>query len=341
MENTRQTITDFIAQNTRFVLTTHDTPDADGIGAEIALAFILEKLEKEALILNASPIPERFRFMDPLNKAGIWDQEKHGGLPGAWALIILDTSDEFHTGAMKEVIPLFKETMTIDHHELNPRSAMRGYIDPAAAATCELIMEIAAYFNQTLDSAAATAAFAGLSYDSGSFAYSKTTARTFKAAQTLVAAGAKPYEIHGFLNENDSTAALLLQGRVIAGLTLHCGGKAALMTLGPEDLAVTGALFEDAESFVNIPLKSKGVLVSILLKETGEGKIRCSLRSKGAVNVSKIAQQFSGGGHALAAGFRSDASLEETINQVLEKIREALKEAARASAEPKDPQEKL
>jgi phosphoesterase RecJ-like protein len=289
----------------------------------------LEKLEKETLILNASAVPERFRFMDPLNKAGVWDREKHGDLPGKSALIILDTSDEFHTGAMKEVIPLFKEAMTIDHHELSPRSTLRGYIDPTAAATCEMVTELAAHFNLTLDSAAATAAFAGLSYDSGSFAYSKTTARTFTAARTLVEAGARPYEIHGLLNESDSTASLLLQGRVMAALTLHCGGRAAVMTLGPEDLAATGALFEDAESFVNIPLKSKGVLVSILLKETEEGKIRCSLRSKGVVNVSKIAQQFSGGGHAMAAGFRSDAALEETMGRVLEKIQEALATRAR------------
>jgi phosphoesterase RecJ-like protein len=328
VENTRKTIADFIDKNSRFVLTTHDTPDADGIGAELALAFILEGLGKEATILNGSAIPERFRFMDSLNKAGVWDREQHGALPGKSVLIILDTSDEFYTGAMKEVIPLFRETMTIDHHELNPHSAMRGYIDPTAAATCELVMELADHYQTRLDRACAIAAFAGLSYDSGSFAYSKTTARTFKAAQTLVEAGALPHEIHGYLNESDSTASLLLQSRVIAGLTLHCGGRAAVMTLRREDLAATGARFEDAEPFVNIPLKSKGVLVSILLKENEEGKIRCSLRSKGAVNVSKIAQQFSGGGHAAAAGFRSDLALEETMEQVLAKTREALDASA-------------
>jgi phosphoesterase RecJ-like protein len=334
VENIRQTIVDFIVNHTRFVLTTHDAPDADGIGAELALAFILEGLEKEALILNASPIPERFRFMDPLNKAGVWDGEKHRYLPGTSVLIILDTSDEFHTGAMKDVIPLFGETMTIDHHELNPRSVMRGYIDPTAAATCEMIMEIAAHFNQTLDRITATAVFAGISYDSGSFSYSKTTARTFRAAQILVEAGAKPYEIHGHLNESASTASLLLQSRVIAGMSLHCEGQAAVMTLRQEDLAATGARFEDAESFINIPLKSKEVAVSIMAKENEDGKIRCSLRSKGAVNVSKIAQQFSGGGHAMAAGFRSDAALEETIGQVLEKVRDALGAPSKASAEP-------
>jgi phosphoesterase RecJ-like protein len=324
VENTRQTIVDFIVKNTRFVLTTHDTPDADGIGAEIALAFILERLEKEALILNASAVPERFRFMDPLNRVGVWDQEKHRGLPGTSVLIILDTSDEFHTGAMKDRIPLFRESMTIDHHELNPRSLMRGYIDPTAAATCELILDLAAHFNQTLDRIAATAAFAGISYDSGSFSYSKTTARTFRAAQILVEAGAQPYEIHGWLNESASAASLLLQSRVVAGIRLYCEGRVAAMTLRQEDLAATGARFEDAESFINIPLKSREVLVSIMVKENEDGKIRCSLRSKGAVNVSKIARQFSGGGHALAAGFRSDAALEETLDQALEEVRNAL-----------------
>jgi phosphoesterase RecJ-like protein len=324
VENLRQTILDFIVKNKRFVLTTHDTPDADGIGAELALAFILERLGKEAWILNASPVPGRFRFMDPQNKAGVWEGEKHRDLPGKSVLIILDTSDEFHTGAMKDVIPLFSEVMTIDHHELNPRSVMKGYIDPTAAATCEMIMEIAAHFNQTLDQATATAVFAGISYDSGSFSYSKTTVRTFRAAQTLVEAGAKPYEIHGHLNESASTASLLLQSRIVAGMTLHCGGKAAAMILRQEDLAATGALSEDAESFINIPLKSREVAVSIMLKENEEGKIRCSLRSKGAVNVSKIAQQFSGGGHAMAAGFRSDTAIEETLEQILEKVRIAL-----------------
>jgi phosphoesterase RecJ-like protein len=334
VENSRQTIADFIIKNTRFVLTTHDTPDADGIGAEIALAFILERLEKEALILNASAIPERFSFMDPRYRVGVWDNEKHRGLPETSVLIVLDTSDEFHTGAMKDLIPLFRETMTIDHHELNPRSVMRGYIDPTAAATCELILDLAVYFNQPLDRVTASAAFAGLSYDSGSFSYSKTTARTFKAAQTLVEAGARPYEIHGYLNESASAASLLLQSRVLAGIRLHCGGRIAAMTLRQEDLAATGARFEDAESFINIPLKSREVAVSIMVKENEEGKIRCSLRSKGAVNVSKIARQFSGGGHAQAAGFRSDATLEETMAQVLEKALNALMSPSEPAAEP-------
>jgi phosphoesterase RecJ-like protein len=318
-------ILDFITENTRFALTTHDGPDADGIGAEIALVYILKKLRKTARILNASAVPERFRFMDPRRIVEVWNSEKHRDIPGTSALIILDTSDEYHTGAMKDIIPLFNAVMVIDHHELNPRSVLDGYIDPGAAATCEMMMDIAAAFDIVPDRETAAALYAGLSYDSGSFAYSKTTARTFTAARLLVESGADPYEIYGELNESASTASLLLQRQILSTLMLHCGGRAAVLILRKEDLAATGAHFEDAESLINIPLKSKEVLVSVMVKETEEGSIRCSLRSKGSgVTVSKIAQQFFGGGHASAAGFRSDLTLEETLNQVLETVKAAL-----------------
>jgi phosphoesterase RecJ-like protein len=265
--------------------------------------------------------------MDPHCLVEVWDPEKHRNIPKKSALIILDTSDEFHTGLMKDIIPLFRAVMVIDHHELNPHSTLDGYIDPGAAATCEMMMDIAGELGIVLDKETATALYAGLSYDSGSFAYSKTTVRTFKAARALVEAGAEPYEIYGELHESASTASLLLQRQVLSTLILHCKGRAAVLTMRKEDLAATGARFEDAESFINIPLKSKEVLVSIMIKETDEGMIRCSLRSKGLVNVSKIAQQFSGGGHALAAGFRSDRSLEETLTGVLEKVEDALAKA--------------
>ncbi|AEF86109.1 DHH family protein [Treponema primitia ZAS-2] len=328
-----QKIVDFINRNESFVLTTHDTPDADGIGAEIALAYVLKQLKKKVHIINASAVPEHFRFQDPRGISKVWDPEKHGDLPGKSVLIILDTSDEFHIGAMKDIIPRFQAFMVIDHHELNPHATMEGYIDPSAAATCQMVVEIATAFRITLDRESAVAAYAGLNYDSGSFAYSKTTARTFATAKTLVEAGVKPYEIYGELNESATTSSLLLQRQVMSTLELFCQGRVAVQILRKEDLNSTGARFEDAETFINIPLKSRDILVSILIKENSEGPVRCSLRSKGKVNVSKIAQQFSGGGHALAAGFRSDLNIEKTLEQVLGKVEAALELSEKPSAE--------
>jgi phosphoesterase RecJ-like protein len=320
----RQKVLDFINRHTSIVLTTHEGPDADGIGAEILFAHILRSMDKTVRILNMVPVPERFAFMDPRGTIEVWDPEKHGDIPERSALVIVDTADEFNTGGMIKLLPKFREVFVIDHHELGHHSLLDGFIDPGASSTCEMVVEMAESFGIMPDLYAARAAFAGISYDSGSFAYSKTSARTFKAAQILVEAGVIPYEIYGALNENASTSALLLQKQVFSTLEIHAGGRVAVQILRKEDLQSTGANFEDAESFINIPLKSKDILVSIVIKENNEGRIRCSLRSKGQVNVSKIAQHFSGGGHVMAAGFKSTLDLEETLAQVLRKVKSML-----------------
>jgi phosphoesterase RecJ-like protein len=114
--------------------------------------------------------------------------------------------------------------------------------------------------------------------------------------------------------------AILLKKQILSTLEIYAGGRVAVLILRKEDLVSTGANFEDAETFINIPLRAKEIVVSILVKENLEGNVRCSLRSKGAVNVSKVAQQFGGGGHVTAAGFKSAHGIEETLNEVLKKV---------------------
>ncbi|MDR2021450.1 MAG: bifunctional oligoribonuclease/PAP phosphatase NrnA [Treponema sp.] len=315
---------EFIKRNSSIILTSHEGADADGIGAELLMAHILENMGKEVRIINAEPTVSRYAFMNPKEKIEVWDEAKHGGLLKKSALIIVDTSDEYHIGVLKAILPKVKETLVIDHHEPNPFSNLAGYIDPAASSTCEIIIDIAKKARITLDTACATAAFAGISYDTGSFAYKKTTAKTFKAALALIKAGAVPSQIYSALNENDSLGALLLQKQVLSSLKLHNLGRIAVQILKKEDLEATGGEFDEAEAFINVPLKSREVEVSIFIKENRKGIVRCSLRSKGQVNVSKIAQQFGGGGHATAAGFKSSQGIDETLVRVLEKIKSVL-----------------
>jgi len=323
----QQLVQDFFNRHNSFVLTTHDIPDPDGLGAELVLARVLESLGKSMRIINSAAIPERFTFMDPHKRVEVWNEADHGALPEQSALIVLDTSDEYHTGVMREIIPRFKETFVIDHHEPSKLSPLRGYSDNSSAATCEMVLEMAEDLGVILDKESAVAAYAGISYDSGSFAYSKTTERTFKAALYLVRLGAAPYEVYSQVYESASTGALLLQKQVLSSLGIRAQGRVAIMILRKEDLEFTGAKFEDAEAFINIPLKSRDIVVSIMIKENTDGQIRCSLRSKGKVNVSKVAQQFSGGGHATAAGFKSNMNIEKTLEKVLEKVITALDEA--------------
>ena len=307
-----------------FILTTHDPADADGIGAQMVLDCILRSRGKQAQIINASPMPEQFRFMDPLGRVGQWDEERHRNLPEQGALIIVDTADEHTLGQMKDVFGRFREVFVVDHHEPKSPVTIPGIYDPSAASVCELAMELAEAAGADIDSTTAFAAYVGIIYDTGFFAYPKTGRRTFRAALSLLELGVNPNEAFMHLSQNASSKALNLQKKALLCMTLHSGNRIATQVLRNEDFVETGALPEDTDGLVNFPLKSREVVVSLLIKETAEKKVRCSLRSKGAIDVAKIAQEFGGGGHTNAAGYKSELSVDQTLEKSLAKIMEHL-----------------
>jgi phosphoesterase RecJ-like protein len=323
----REEALDLLKRHSTLVLTTHQNPDPDGLGAETVFAQICRDFGKQVRIINAESAPKRFSFMDRGREREVWEHLREP-LPPKAALVILDTSDEYNIGRVREFIGEALEVFVIDHHEPSPFCTFRGYFDNTASSVCEMAVELAMDAGVTLNPLSANAAYSGIVYDSGSFAYSKTTARTFRAALSLVEAGVNPYEIYHELHETASTGVLLLQKKVLSTLKLYNEGRAAVQLLKKEDLSESGAQFDDAEHFVNEPMKANDIAVSVLIKENQEGKIRCSLRSKGGVNVSKIAQSFGGGGHVSAAGFHSRENMEKTLELVLEKITGALEQGS-------------
>ena len=316
----------FIGRHDFFILTTHDPADADGLGAQLVTACILREKGKKFRIINASAIPRQFKFMDSQGIVEQWDDVQHGKLPEQAGLILLDTASADTTGQMKEIVYRAREVFVIDHHEPGPRFDFKGISDPSSASTCELTIALAEAFGAALDPSAASAAYIGIAYDTGFFAYPKTGPGTLQSAVTLLGLGVKPNEAYQRLHENASVEALLLQKKALTGMTLHCGNRVAVQTLRLNDFAEAGALPEDTEGFVNFPLKAKEVVVSLLFKESPDGKVRCSLRSKGNINVAKIAQEFNGGGHINAAGIKSKLDLDQTLAVVMEKVAQHLDE---------------
>jgi len=321
-----ESVLSFIESHKSFVLTTHDSPDADGLGAELVMASILKNAGKDVKIINSSPIPEYLQFLitEKKQEIDVWDPDRHKPFVKSSVILVLDTSEEIHLGTVREALKLSKENFIIDHHEPKPISKLTGFIDSAASSTSELTIELACLTGTELDPQTATAAYAGIVLDTGFFAYPKTTERTFKAAIKTLEWGAAPNRIYRQLMENSSCAAVLLQRQALSNLEFLSGKRIALIILKKEDFEISGAEFEDVENIVNIPLKAREVEVSLLLKEKGSGEVFCSLRSKGKVNVSKIAQNFGGGGHVTAAGFRSVSNLDETVKNLLDCVESRL-----------------
>ena len=316
---------DFLSKHSSLIVTTHDPADPDGLGAEKLLYLIAKSMGKQIRIINSNPLPEKYRFMGMGNKVESWS-ELTEPITGNPALVVVDTSDEYHLGEIRYIIPYVSEIYMVDHHEPNQFCTFKGWVDSTASSVCEMAVELAQAAGLKLSPEDAKAAYSGIVYDTGFFAYPKTTERTFKVALALVQAGVNPYEIYQNLNESCSIATLLLQKRALSALQIYNQDRVAIQTLRLTDMDAVGGSFEDTKNFVNIPLRGKSIEVSILLKENKEGQVICSLRSKGKVNVSKLAQTMGGGGHVTAAGFKTTASIDETLHTIFQKVSEALEE---------------
>lgn len=313
----------YLTSGNDFILCSHESPDADGLGAEYALASALKTLGKRVQVINADKYSDSYAFIDPagiikwLNGVNIDDTEIKLS-----TVVLVDTSDVMFTGeAADRLLAKAREVLIIDHHDSKGEpSATKICSMPAYSSTCEMVYRILEEIGYQLTADTASALFAGIVYDSGSFAYSKTTAGTFEVALELVKRGANPSKIHGALYESSAISTLLLRKDVLSSLQLYENDRIAIQTLTRSMLMETGCLYQEADGFINIPLQAGVVEVSIFLKENEEGTLRCSLRSKGTVNVAQIAQSFGGGGHKSAAGFKSPYPLETTRNKVLELV---------------------
>ncbi len=318
-----QAIIDFIESNSKFILTAHETPDGDAIGSEIAASHALRSLGKQTIIFNADPMGEKYRFLDTDDEVQLLNNE--AVLPEDikdWVLIILDTNDINNIGAVKDcILTKVKDFFIFDHHEGGDAVLSANHIENEASSTCEMLFELFEAMNLKLTLAMAQALYLGIVYDTGSFIYPKTTAKTFSIAERCVSLGVNPNFIYSKLYESNSISSLMLQSRVLSTLEFFYDHNVAIQTMLKDDIIKSGAMYEEADSLINLPLKSEAIKVSIFFKENLEGILRCSLRSKGNIDVAFIAQVFGGGGHKTAAGFKSKFPLEEIRKKVLEMLR--------------------
>jgi phosphoesterase RecJ-like protein len=322
--NELQPAIDFLTRTDRFIITAHETPDGDAIGSECAMLRALRSIGKDALILNADPTPAKFAYLDADRIVGVLVSK--GQLPDdiqERSLLMLDTNDVHNIGQIATlVLPRVREHFIIDHHERDRDDLLGGnFIQKRASSTCEILYQLLREMNVPIDFPIAQALYTGIVYDTGCFIYPKTTALTFEIARDLVAAGVEPNFVYARLYESNSISALMLQSRVLATLELQYSNHVSLLTMRREMILDSGASYEEADQLINIPLKSEDVRVSVFFKENLEGLLRCSMRSKGNINVAEIAQRFEGGGHKTAAGFKCRESIEATRTIILNDLR--------------------
>ena len=174
----------------------------------------------------------------------------------------------------------------------------------------------------TISPEIATCLYTAVLTDTGSFCYSGTNAQTFAFAREMVLAGADPVAIAQHVYFSNPVSKMQLLSRALSNL--HCDGVISWMHISQTDLTASGATEQDCEGLVNWALGIGGIEASAFFREISGSRYRVSLRSKGNVDVARIAQSFGGGGHACASGHAIDGPFEIARGRVLSALRQAL-----------------
>lgn len=311
-----------INESSDILISCHLNPDGDAVGASTALAIGLKQSGKNVHIVNRDSVPENLKFLpsSELFSQGVPDREVD-------LLFIVDCNTIDRTG-LKNLRA--KNTVIIDHHIMpdnaddlwNSDTLEQSMVYPNAAASGEIVFRVLNELGVTIDKDIATNLYTTLLFDTGGFRYANTTPESLEIASSLVAAGAEPWWITKELYESVPYNAMRLLASAYS--TLEREGEMAWITVTQEMLRETGTTSEDTENFVDHPRKIKGVGVAIFFREDTDNICKVSLRSKGGLDVQKIAASFGGGGHAPAAGCSISAPLAEAQEKVLNAVREAL-----------------
>jgi bifunctional oligoribonuclease and PAP phosphatase NrnA len=310
-----QQVLEQIRQRQEFLLTSHARPDGDAIGSLLALAAILHNMGKGARIVMSDPVPVIYK---PLPHAdAVVQSSQVNGPHGAAIVLECDSVKRTRIFGLDQFF-----LINIDHHVSGKPFANVNWIDPSASSCAEMVFRLGQAVGAEITAEIATCLYTAVLTDTGSFAYANTNAHTFELARQLVTLGADPARIAQNVYFSNPLAKMRLLGAALS--KLHREGPIAWMTVTREDMDKSGALEEDCEGLVNYALGIAEVEVAIFFRETPDHRVRVSLRSKGAVNVSAVAERFGGGGHECASGFALDGSMPAAIDRVLQTLRNEL-----------------
>jgi len=318
---------ELVRSHERFLLTSHIRPDCDALGSELGMAGVLEQLGKQVLIVNAHKTPPNLQFIDPGRKLKTLGADVQlADLEQIEILLVLDTSAWAQLGDMAVVLRSTKaKKLVMDHHVSEDDLGAEPFKNTQAEATGRLVLEAAGHLGVQLTPEIATPLFAAIATDTGWFRFGSTTGDTYRFAGELVDAGARPTEIYRSLYEQDTLARLQLVGRTLARAQSELGGRLIHTGVFQSDFEATGAAPSDTEDVVNMTLTVAGTQVAVILVEQPDGKFKVSFRSRSAVDCSRLAEVFAGGGHKAAAGAMVAGPYEAAQQKVLDAVRSAMR----------------
>jgi phosphoesterase RecJ-like protein len=303
----------------RVLISTHQLPDGDGLGAEAALFHYLKRARKACRVYNPDLLPKRYRFLDPKGQillgpteVELWDT------CDLW--VIVDTNDPRRLGKLWQELSLrSKKIVFLDHHpEIQgatgityPPHAML-VSDTSCSSIGELLYHLFGELNLAkINKDVALGLYVSVMTDTNSFRYARTTPLAHHIAAEMIQEGVNPEEVYQNIYSSKEVSHLQLLGTMLQNVKVTAGGKVAWLEMGLELRKRHQASADDTQSFLNLLL---------LLREEDEGEIRVSIKSKGQIVINKIAMELGGGGHEYAAGVAMSVTMDKAVDAVIKRL---------------------
>ena len=312
-----QQIVDAIRSRQRFVISSHSRPDGDSIGSQLAMAYALRALGKEATVVNADAAAAPLMAFP-----GVSDIRIAPRAEGEFdAAIIMECGDLARTG-VTGLDRFF--VINIDHHPGNTAYGQINWFDPSAAACSEMVFDVVRALGVPLSREIATHIYLAILTDTGSFHFSSISPRTFDICRELLEAGVDPVTVARTVYDNNSMGRLRLFAAVLSAMRIDPTGRIAILYLDHQMADAAGGTYEETEGLINEPLTVKEIQAVVFFKQEAGDEYRVSMRSKGNVDIGAVAKVFGGGGHKNAAGCTATGAIEALRTNFVERMEHAI-----------------
>ena len=324
-----QAVVAALREHDRFLVVTHENPDGDALGSLLATTIVLRRLGKDVTmyLAGAGALPREYAFMplDGLLRELPEDMEER-------TLVAVDCAKADRMGPDSTPIDRAKLVVNIDHHHDNSRFGDVNLIVADASSTGEVLRDVFGGLGVELTPEIAEPLYIALVTDTGRFQYTNTTPKSLRLAAELVEAGADIHAVFQQVYESVEFAKLKLLARALERARVLEGGLIVVSYLVRTDFAEVGAAEPYSEGIIDYLRAVEGAELAALIREPprDDAERRVSLRASiDELDVSAIARSFGGGGHRQAAGFSSEASIDE-ITELIRQGFVAQRAASRA-----------
>jgi phosphoesterase RecJ-like protein len=302
------------------VISAHRDPDGDAIGSILALGLALEKRGKRVYMVSKDGVPKRYeklpaayRIVKSINKS-------------CDLAIAVDCDDKEVLGKTFETFKKAKAILEIDHHVVRKSFGDISFVNPDAAATGEMVYKLIKQLKIPITKEIAQNILTAIIVETNSFSFPETSRKTFLICADLLRTGLDFYKLTSMIYWSKTKEAVLLSGICFSRCKFLEKGQIAWSIIKKADFDQIKGKDEDADAVADEIRAIKSVKVVLLFREKSKDVLRVSLRSKGKINVARLAEEFGGGGHFDVAGCRVPNN-KKTIQKFLSKAKKLVRKS--------------